>query len=63
MRRILTLLVILAFWSLPTAEAKLHIFQPPSTKKMVKAPLLKSDSKAGESSSGKAKSGLFGRRK
>lgn len=62
MRRVLTLLVVLAFWSLPTADARPHVFQPPSTKKMVKAPLLQKDSKAGESYNGKAKSGLFGRR-
>ena len=61
MRRILTLLVVLAFWSVPVAEAKLHIFQPPSLKKMTKAPLLQKEKPAGEAYNGKAKSGLLGR--
>jgi len=63
MRRVLTLLVVLAFWGLPMANARPHVFQPPSTKKMVKAPLLKGHSQPGESYTGKTKSGLLGRRR
>ncbi len=60
MRRILALLVILAFWSLPVAEAKLlKPFQPPSLKKMTKEPLIKKAKPAGDSSSKKL--GLFHR--
>jgi hypothetical protein len=62
MRRILTLLVILAFWSLPMAEAKvLRPFQPPSPKKMMKTPLVQKDKPAGEEYNGKQKAGLLGR--
>jgi hypothetical protein len=40
MRRVLALLLLVAFMGAPAMGKGIHIFQPPSPKKMTKAPLL-----------------------
>jgi hypothetical protein len=42
MRRVLALLVLIAFLATPAMGKGIHIFQPPSPKKMTKAPLFPS---------------------
>jgi hypothetical protein len=65
MRRVLALLVLVAFLGGPAMGKGIHIFQPPSAKKMTKAPLFpgKQAGDSGQQKSGPLAGGILGRRK